>query len=1119
MLFDSQTGYIDNTPYNINSFLDNRILIESVNNGTKIYDKDGNELTYCPKNKRSDTCKPRPYFRRLNVHPSGSEMTEWHRDWQRHFPNCEAFYKKKEDSVRDRYADVDLNDNQIIEFQHSVIDLQEVEDRQKDYGIHNKEIVWVIDGRKSIEVIRLEHSGRIILEFMNEPWKYNSFLSYEFIYIDIEGELYQVNPKLVKSRMIDIPKPISKSVFLDSLKNKTLLEIYPNKITQTNIYVKQQGAGNGKTFGIIKLLQDLDFSHYNTFIYLTKQHSAVHVIHTELEKQKKENGLDNIEIIDDDKINKKYIIQYKDTKTDKIKKIIIGTIDSFVYALGDRNCKGVDKFVKIATSIIDKELNDSLTYGRSSVIMNKKLLLVGDEMQDLHENYMKAIVHITRDRYVDFYAVGDKLQSISIEKNAFTYLSNEFPSNSIKVTRYPLSNICWRFTDTKLVNYVNHMVPFEKYNLPEIRPHKKQDILNSLIFIEGDIIRSTDTDPDRINKEVDKLMKYYIKEVEDYGRKSKDFLIVTPWVNKPNPIVENFHMRIREYWKDKNGDKDYRKYSIFHKSEEGTSIDLTESDDCTRIVSIHSSKGDGRPVVFVIGVNEGILRKYSCDNDNLVYDSLLHVALTRMKERLYIRIETNGDSIHQKIMEFEGKNGEYTISPSLKYPKNIQLENLIFNKKTRDDNFNFCDKNIIELSVNNKLIETEIDKELIDMKHHKIRYVSSFIRLILEIIANDNKNNSTEKQQFCKKLKRCKKIRVNEYYSTTDYYKNLCDKDSPLFPVLKYRNKGGDYVSHFETIKRLIDQVKLKIKTSLSKPEVIELDILETICLYYMLEITIKRQYGDFPISDMYDIVDLYNKSSLDKQDSYKLTHYYKINKMSELYQICLEKYPNLKWLIHHLVFFKGKTDNISILREFKLLAYNEDTVLICYIKPQFNTINYNEVLLQSIFDSFIIQNTDGNNNERFKGKKIVTCVFSLDHDKPYFYQWCDKDGIDLLIKLKEEFYQILRNNIMEYYKQIHSNIYYCYQYHNKKNVKPLQKITNTIDLFNKMDNDGGNIPIYIFEYLIGIKNELERCEKNIQIRQECLEKYNDKHKFIEGLTIKLEKMVDNYLGIDTADY
>ena len=57
-----------------------------------------------------------------------------------------------------------------------------------------------------------------------------------------------------------------------------------------------------------------------------------------------------------------------------------------------------------------------------SIRLNKHLLLIGDEMQDLTVNYAKAVIRIMRDWYVDFYAVGDRLQSISIERNALLTL-------------------------------------------------------------------------------------------------------------------------------------------------------------------------------------------------------------------------------------------------------------------------------------------------------------------------------------------------------------------------------------------------------------------------------------------------------------------------------------------------------------------------------------------------------------------------------------------------------------------------------------------------------------------------------------------------------------------------
>ena len=60
------------------------------------------------------------------------------------------------------------------------------------------------------------------MEFKSEPWKYESFTSYDNIYIDIKEKLYKVNIKNFKS----LTK--KKSLFANE------------KITQTNIYVKQQ---------------------------------------------------------------------------------------------------------------------------------------------------------------------------------------------------------------------------------------------------------------------------------------------------------------------------------------------------------------------------------------------------------------------------------------------------------------------------------------------------------------------------------------------------------------------------------------------------------------------------------------------------------------------------------------------------------------------------------------------------------------------------------------------------------------------------------------------------------------------------------------------------------------
>jgi hypothetical protein len=1151
-ILNTQECYIDDKKYLINEFIGNEILLQKYKNGEiKIYDKLKNELIF------ADGPKISPYFRRSNC--GDNPMTDWHKKWQSHFDGyTEKKYQCKEMIKKYRRTDVDLNDKQNIEFQYSPINKDNVNERKHDYGLMKKNVLWVIyGGNDNIEITELKHSNRVFLEFKSEYWKYKSFIDYDYIYIDIHDKIYKICPKFVKSHMIDIQNPISKEQFCKALKN----EVNPFNdvdIYQTNIFVRQQGAGNGKTYGIIQLIQDSSFLHYDIFVYLTKQHSAVHVIYNEIKDQQQKGILNDIkfENLDDSKpkyFNKKtnkweekkqHCIYYTNKTNGKEYKIIIGTFDSFVYALGDKDSKGVDKYISMVNSIINDELkykenvksDGGLSYA-GGVKLNKKMLLIGDEMQDLHELYIKAILKVSRDRYVDFYAVGDILQSISIEHNSFAFLvNNDLPTDTMNIKRYDKTNYCRRFSNEKLINFVNNVIPFNKYNLPiiQVPTDINQDICdNSLIIIHGQTIYSTDTDNSKINSEVKKIMEYYKYEVETNNMTPKDFLIVTPFVNK-NPLVEALHISIREYWKNKentNNKSKYTKYSVFHKSDEGTSVDLSESDDSTRIVSIHSSKGDGRSIVFVIGLSESGLKRYSGDTDNLIYNSLLHVALTRMKKKLYFRIEANSDDIHLRYEKYSEQTGDiHNIPPDLHISKNISIREICNNNKMRENNFNICYENIIKLSQYKTYSDNDNNKKIIDLKHHCVRYSIFNILFLIEIM-NDKLNNDPEYklQQLYQIWKNCINYELIKCDTTIEYNRRLWSKDeTDKFPILIYKKEEGEYSENCDELLNYIDIVKKKLNKTLKKKESLNLDSIESVCLFYMMQICEQKKKSMLPITDMYDIINIYKKSKSNEKDDYLMSHYEKITHIKKLYDDLKNKYPNLKWLIDHDPYMNGFTTNFSIHDKINLIAYNDNNIIICYIKPQFNSINYNEVLLDSIFDTYLIHNIEikddkgdfTNNHVRFNGKQITSCVFTFDEDTPFYIDWKNKDGKNLILENKDLLTNMIGENLGVIFKMKNQNIFKFYKYWKNQfgDKKPNDIITCINDKFHtEKELTKCKFPPYIEEFLNNIKSQIQTEKKKgskSKIQQQILDKYEDEIYFIDELNYYMKESIERYLGI-----
>ena len=476
--------------------------------------------------------------------------------------------------------------------------------------------------------------------------------------------------------------------------------------------------------------------------------------------------------------SKQRMIRFSNSK----RALLIGTIDSFNYAMkrssiahGDFN--GPNMFARIADGIIEQGIDTDrdIKYGGEALHLNKRTLLIGDEMQDLDVRYGKAIVKIMRDHYVDFYCVGDKLQSLVFENNAFTLLA----SGAIPYTRctvLPVSNVVRRFSHPAMVNFVNETVPFAKYGLPSVNVAPE-----TMTPTPTPTPRTNEIDPVRIvslsadaTKDVRTIMELYAREVSSFDRSPRDFMFVTPFV-KNNQLMEAIHQEIREFWELRTDSEAYRQYSVFHKSEEGNSIDLSESDDATRIVSIHASKGDGRPVVFVVGAQEQCLNKFA-ETDSLVFDSLWHVAITRAKEHLYIALNPSyNDNISRRVSSYCQSNRlDYDFTFTI--PTKLEVHQLVDTGSA----YEVLLPTVIGETFHRRIatdLGDSTTRRVIDMCHHNCRKSCMYIFSLLLIVESDRRTkrhtDANYKAQFYVMLKQLVHARVTCFETAREFHSAL----------------------------------------------------------------------------------------------------------------------------------------------------------------------------------------------------------------------------------------------------------------------------------------------------------------------------------------------------------
>lgn len=1162
--FQSQFAYLDKQQINISDYLDKRETLSD----KQVYCNKGHILVAVNSENR------KKHFRHKNTNDVyGRPMSEWHSEWQGNFPVTEVVFPRIfGDQVSERRADVVLNDTTIVELQHSNISPAEVFCRKNDYSLHGKNIIWIIDGKGVI--IRELHNSRYFLDFADNTWKHKSFESYDVIYLDVNEQIYKVFPKFVKNGMTDVSSPKSKVEFIESLKNG--INLWDDTIPpQCELFVKQQGAGNGKTYGIIQNIKSAEFSHYKTFIYVTKQHSAKYVMYNELNDQINKKEFIEYETQEiKKKDSKQYTFEFKHKQSGDIKYIIFGTIDSFMHAISNRNVDEYDTFLGIVHQAMEGnfkfESNSSIRFAGKNRTLTKETIFMIDECQDLAEDYARAIVRLMRATYIDCLVVGDLLQSIHYEKNAFRFfMSNENDSEIapfINRKKLEATNICQRFKNPELISFVNNIVNFKKYNLPEVTT--KQPVIseeNCIHFFgsekynydEESVKEFNDQESEdnekteeifnnNLTKDCDKIMNLFEEEVLKNNRQPKNFLFVSP-ITKNNTLMQELELRIHLFWQNKYKDSDsnFKRYAIFHRSQEGTSINLEESNNATRLVSCHSAKGDGREVVFLIGFTEDALKKFTPTNDSLIFESMINVAMTRMKEKLYIQCVDEGDLLNRRYFNYslEMKNANYDIKPVL--PRIFKTKNIV---SLLEDTEKWDFYQPIYKKANVTLMEDSSEKKkIIDMSHHSIRAETLDMMFMITLVKKERSFQDYRKKQHLCIFYDIANGMVKKY----DYYDKFIKEiqrlkkskeKTKIFPILNLKGRTiNNKYYYFDIIEEYMKSMKKYVNELLSGGATRTPCPLELLVLYYMVDILRRGRVAEFNIFSLYDIIDKYNngfqhddshvdclcrkyftqKCRIDDvqagDEVYHVNHYNKLSKIVDNVNDIYSRYNNIAWLNNHPIDFAGGNDKFKLRQNIKYHGYDDEKqeILLCYIKPQYNSLNEKDILINIINDTWILQNHDKSKKEniqKYHGKKIKACVISLDSNIPKY--------IDIEDVVKKYDSIILQKIFTKWSLNLEENnntIFKFYEYYFNK-YKSIDKFTKQFSkkLKEHYSRDTNNLEsTYIKDFFAQvIDNQLISEE----IQETILNSFSVENTFVSKMNKYATKLLCDYLQVELEE-
>jgi hypothetical protein len=918
---------------------------------------------------------------------------------------------------------------------------------------------------------------------------------------------------------------------------------------RNRLLVHQQGAGNGKTYGIWKsIVTNGDKNH---FVVITKQHSAKHVMYHELCEQAKRGEFHIENMVDPQWAQKQkhYVVKYTHKTSLRSCVVVIGTIDSFVYNVttaANAKSQACGVFVGMLQNIIENGCNKlnsfgNMRFGAESVLCNGKAELWIDEVQDLPPIYFRAIVKIMHQTGMDVHVVGDVLQSLDSTVNFLTEaMVTELPNIDVVVDTPKNDNR--RIQVAGMHDVINRVIRFDRYALPEISVSSVDPSTQLQHPDQPPPVEIIDT-PEWKETEayINLIMNKVRYEVTTHRYTPEDFLFIFPMM-KGNSLVGELESRLNEFWISTFQDPTYAasakssywktydhttytQYAYLHKHEEGTVINLSDSEHLSRLVTIKTSKGDGRNVVFVIDCTESALKCMTNQERNLVYESYLHVALTRAKRKLYV---TLSQSIQDDISDrFRFMCARDSSIPTI--PFKIRVSDIMdhvdrdaFQATLLDDN----NERIVELGKQVDSQETTTDgssTDLVDWKYHCIRFSLCFFYTYMTLV---NTTQNDARSQFTTLIRKLRHLDV-QTHTVRDFYKFLKKytqtplkrdvEELPHLPLLNLSNITA-YQDHCTHIENRIRTVQKHLKTNTDAVD--ELQVYDMIVFRYMIDLYQKKIHSDITPVNLYDLTHFFVHQTTKERDLIEQATMMRGISDACIQYIVTNTKEDVHWNVNKSVWLRGYTyGSLSFGHQqgYPFVGYDSNTVYHMYLTIDMSAMNRWDVVFKIILERFLLRNTSSEEDrERYHGKSIVTYILVLKKATYLKLDW-DWDR-----ERNADITNFIKHAMLAFYEPYHKRVfeYLCHVIASEE-WSGEGSSTPFAYAHDKLNKEGGKMRKPPSKHVLDALNEIDMRWKRRQ-KDEVRAITRDQTKFCDLVREHLEIAVNKHLGVcpdtDTDD-